>query len=161
METVEQASDRVVVRRLRPDDLERVVRLDAKVVGRERAKYYELILERNLRETGIQVSLAAEVEREFAGFLLARAWYGEFGSLEPVAVLEAIAVHPHYRGQGVGTALIEQLATNLRALGLNRLRTAVDWPDLELLAFFHERGFAPAQTLLLERDLSARRPDAS
>jgi len=155
-ERAQELSDKVVVRRLKPDDLERVIRLDAKVVGRERSEYFKLILQRNLRETGVQVSLAAEVDKDFAGFLLARAWYGEFGALEPVGVIEAIAVHPTYRGQGVGTALMRQLVTNLRALGLTRLRTEVDWNDLEILTFFNRQQFKPTQHLLLERDLTAR-----
>jgi ribosomal protein S18 acetylase RimI-like enzyme len=156
MESTANLSERIVVRNLQPDDLERVIKLDAKIVGRERGEYYKRILQRNLRETGVQVSLAAEVEREFAGFLLARAWYGEFGRLEPVAVLEAIAVHPHHRREGVGKALLDQLELSLRALGLTKLRTQVEWRDLELLAFFHRRSFEPARALLLECDLAPK-----
>lgn len=151
-------SERLVVRRLRADDLGRVIALDAKVVGRERGKFFEQVLERNLRETGIQVSLAAELEGLFAGYLLAHAYHGEFGTLEPVAVLESFSVHPDFRRQGVGTALLRQLMIDLRALGLDKLRTEVDWRDLGLLGFFHRAGFVPAPRLLLERDLTREPP---
>jgi GNAT superfamily N-acetyltransferase len=152
METLE--TERVLVRRLRPDDLARVIALDAKVMGRERGKFFELVLARNLRDTGLQVSLAAELDGLFAGFLLAHAYYGEFGTLEPVAVLESFAVHPDFRHQGIGRALFEQLELNLRALGIGTLRTEVDWREFELLAFLHHSGFAPAHRLVLERDLA-------
>lgn len=153
METLEK-SERVVVRRLRPDDLQRVIALDAKIVGRPRDKFFEQVLNRNLRETGIQVSLAAELDGLFVGYLLAHAYYGEFGTLEPVAVLESFGVHPDFRGQGVGDALMHQLTTNLRGLGLDTLRTEVDWRDFALMGFFHREGFVPAQRFVLERDLS-------
>ncbi len=148
-QSLEQQSS-IVVRRLRPADLERVVRIDAKILGRERSKYFESVLQRNLRDTGVQVSLAAEQDGAFVGFLLARAWYGEFGTLEPYAVLEAIGVHPDFQGCGVGAALLEQLVVNLNALGLTRLRTEVEWRDRELVNFFHRAGFTPAPRLCLD-----------
>ena len=148
----------VVVRRLRPDDLEAVVRLDAKNIGRRRDEYFKVKLEQNLAETGIQVSLAAELDGAFVGFLLARVFYGEFGTMEPVAVLDTFGVHPGFRGQGVGRALVGQLATNLRGLGIPRLRTDVSWDDQDLLGFFHHQGFRPSAMLCLEADLTGDRP---
>lgn len=145
----------VLVRKLKPEDLGRVVALDAKIMGRERRQFYEGVLERNLRESGIQISLAAEIEGLFVGFLLARAWYGEFGSMEPQAVLESLGVHPDFRGRGVGRSLMEQLAINLRGLRLSTVRTEVGWNDLRMLAFLHRLGFSPAQRLVLERAVDA------
>lgn len=150
METTLERGERVVVRKLRPDDLTRVIALDAKILGRERAKFFESVLQRNLRETGVQVSLAAELDGIFVGYLLARAWYGEFGTMEPYAALESFGVHPDFQKQGVGRALLEQLVTNLNGLGLKLLRTEVDWNDLELIAFFHRAGFKPSQRLCLD-----------
>jgi ribosomal protein S18 acetylase RimI-like enzyme len=144
----------VVVRRLRPADLEAVVLLDAKNTGRMRRAYFQVKLAQNLAETGIQVSLAAERNGAFVGFLLARVYYGEFGLLEPVAVLDTFGVHPDFRGRGVGRALLRQLRTNLRGLGIPRLRTDVGWDDQDLLGFFHHEGFRPAPILCLELDLT-------
>ena len=148
----------MIVRGLKPEDLEAVIALDAKNVGRRREEYFKVKLQQNLTETGIRVSLAAEIDRIVCGFLLARVYYGEFGTLEPVAVLESFSVHPDFRRQGVGSALMRQLVLNLRALGLDKLRTEVDWRDLALLGFFHHAGFVPAQRLLLERDLTREPP---
>jgi len=152
MEQTNQQEERTVVRGLRPADLEAVIALDAKNVGRRRNEYFKVKLEQNLAETGIKVSLAAEQEGCFCGFLLARVYYGEFGTLEPVAVLDTFGVHPDFRRRGVGTALLRQLAVNLTGLGVRRLQTEVDWDNQELLGFFHREGFRPAPRLCLELD---------
>jgi ribosomal protein S18 acetylase RimI-like enzyme len=149
----------VVVRNLRPADLEAVIALDAKNVGHRRDDYFRVKLQQNLAETGIKVSLAAEVDGAFAGFLLARVYYGEFGQTEPVAVLDTIDVHPSFRGKGVGNALLGQLRTNLAGLGVACLRTEVGWDELPLIGFFQHEGFRPAARLCLDLDLAARRAE--
>lgn len=160
MESVSLEKEPVYVRRLRPDDLTRVVTLDGHVTGRRRDEYFKIKLDQALAETGIEVSLAAEIDGCFTGFLLARVYYGEFGSLEPVAVLDTIAVHPDYQGQGVGAALLDQLCKNLSALGIPSLRTEVGWEDQHLLHFFHHARFRPADRLCLDLDLAGGdRPD--
>jgi len=159
MHTPSLEEQAVLVRRLRPDDLEPVVALDAKNAGRRRDEYFRVKLEQNLAETGIQVSLAAELEELFVGFLLVRVYYGEFGTMEPVAVLDTFGVHPDFHGRGVGKSLLRQLRTNLRGLGIPRLRTEVGWDDQALLGFFHHEGFRPSPILCLELDVGERRPD--
>jgi len=152
-------TEAVVVRGLRPADLEAVIALDAKAVGRRREEYFKVKLQQNLVETGIKVSLAAELEGCFCGFLLARVFYGEFGTLEPVAVLDTLDVHPEFRRRGVGRALLRQLRVNLHGLGVGRLQTEVAWDDQDLLRFFHGRGFHPAERLCLDLDLTQPPPD--
>lgn len=154
MTTFDDSQERdVVVRRLRAEDLEAVIRVDAKATGRRRDEYFKLKLKQALSDTGVQISLGAEVDSSFVGYLLARVYYGEFGSLEPVAVLDTLGVHPDFRRRGVGTALIDQLRTNLRGLGIPTLETEVSWKDTELLVFFNREGFQPAGRLCLELNL--------
>ncbi|MCB9913593.1 MAG: GNAT family N-acetyltransferase [Planctomycetes bacterium] len=143
----------VTVRTLRPEDLEAVIRLDAKVFGKRRDEYFKIKLAQNLAETGIKVSLAGEVDGLFVGFLLCRVMYGEFGSPEPVAFLDTLGVDPGFQRKGVGHALLEQLQTNLRGLGVNTLRSEVAWDDLDLLAFFQRTGFKPAARVCLDLEL--------
>jgi ribosomal protein S18 acetylase RimI-like enzyme len=146
-----------VVRQLRPQDLEAVIALDAKAVGRRREEYFKVKLKQAMSDTGIQVSLGAEVEGIFAGFLLARVYYGEFGAPEPVAVLDTMGVHPDFRGRGVGNDLIDQLRTNLLGLGIRTLQTEVSWQNPGLLAFFQREGFQPAPRFCLDLDLEKTR----
>ncbi len=149
--------DDVTVRNLRPEDLDALVALDAKVVGRRRDEFLKLKLRQAFADSGIAVSLAAEVEGRVVGFLLARVYYGEFGVTERVAVLDVLGVHPDSRGRHVGAALIDQLRTNLLGLGLRTLQTEVSWQDGDLMAFFRHEGFVPAQRLCLDLDLARTR----
>ncbi|MFQ5789170.1 MAG: GNAT family N-acetyltransferase [Acidobacteriota bacterium] len=147
----------IVVRRLRSEDLDAVIALDAKITGRRREEYFKLKLKQALSDTGIQTSLAAELDGLFIGFLLARVYYGEFGAMEPVAVLDTLGVHPDFKGHGAGSALIDQLRTNLLGLGISHVQTEVGWENLELLAFFNHEGFRPAPRFCLDLDLEKTR----
>lgn len=155
-----QSDEPVVVRRLQSADLEAVIAIDAKTSGRRRGEYLELKLKQALSDTGIEVSLAAELGGDLVGFLLARVYYGEFGSLEPVAVLDTIGVRPDRHGHGVGRALLAQLRTNLLGLGIQQLQTEVAWDNMELIRFFHREGFRPAARFCLDLDLEAARQRA-
>ena len=154
METVGELEERVMVRGLRPGDLQPVIALDAKNTGRRREEFFKLKLQQNLAESGIKISLAAELDGCFCGFLLARVYYGEFGSPEPVAVRETLDVNPDFRRQGVGTSLMRQLCKNLTGLGVSRLQTEVSWDDPALLAFFQQQRFCLANRICLDLDLT-------
>ncbi len=149
--------DKVVVRRLRPNDLQAVIALDAKNTGRHREEYFKLKLAQALSDTGIEVSLAAELDGTFVGFLLSRVYYGEFGSTEQVAVLDTFGVHPDFHGKGVGAAMLGQLRTNLLGLGIQTLQTEVSWENPNLLGFFNTLGFKPAARFCLDLNLQEAR----
>ena len=82
----------VYVRRLLPSDLEPVIALDARLIGRRRDEYFRVKLDMAMKETGVEVSLAAELDGIFTGFLIARVFYGEYGITEPVAVLDVVRI---------------------------------------------------------------------
>lgn len=147
----------VRVRKLRPGDLQPVIHLDAKITGRRREQYFEHKLKMALADTGVQLSLAAEVDGCFCGFLLCHVYYGEFGTAEQVAVLDTLGVNPDFGGKGVGAAMFDQLVTNLDALGIRALETEVGWNDQRLLSFFQHAGFQPAPRFCLDLDVRAAR----
>ncbi len=155
------AGDRVdpVVRRLQGADLDACIRLDEKITGRRRTEYFRLKLRESLADTGIRISLAAECDGALTGFLLARVYYGEFGCLDPVAVLDTLGVHPEFRGKGIGRAMLRQLLTDLRGLNVTTLQTQVHWDDQGLMTFFQRQGFRPAPRLCLDRAVDAPGPD--
>jgi ribosomal protein S18 acetylase RimI-like enzyme len=161
-EPVEQSgvleTDAVLVRTMREDDLQTVVTIDAAATGRRRPRYFQLMLERSVRQVALQASLVAELEGRVVGFVIASLYYGEFGVVEPTASIDAISVHPDYRGRLVGKALMRQLRMNLSALQMSTLRTEVAWDDFELLAFFKREGFGPARRLCLESRLDPTAP---
>jgi predicted N-acetyltransferase YhbS len=143
-------TDSVAVRSLQRGDAEAVARIDERITGRSRRAYFEKKIEVTLREAGISLSLVAEIDRAPVGFLVASVDYGQFGVLEPVAVLDAIGVHPDFRDRRVGSALLRQLALNLRALHIQTLRTEVDWRQSDLAQFLQRQRFLPAARLCLE-----------
>jgi ribosomal protein S18 acetylase RimI-like enzyme len=154
MEHLQLDKDTCRVRNLRPADLDRVVALDLLITGRERRGYYQHKLEMHLLDTSVAVSLGAESDGRLVGFLLARVWTGEFGVTENTAVLDSIGVHPDFQHKGIGDALIDQLATNLRGLQVSTLRTQVAWEQFELLRFFHHHGFRPSASVCLDLNLA-------
>ncbi len=153
MQTEQPLRDEVLVRNLRPGDLATVVKLDARNTGRSRETFLSQKLQQAFADTGIAVSLAVEMDERVVGFLLARVYYGEFGVVEPAAVLDVIGVDPDYRGRRVAAAMIDQLRTNLVGLGIRRLQTEVRWDNPELLTFFEREGFRLAQRVCLDLEL--------
>jgi ribosomal protein S18 acetylase RimI-like enzyme len=145
--------EHVQVRQLEASDLESVVRVDAAHSKRPRREFYQRKLAEALRDSGIRISLAAETEGTFAGFLLGRVYYGEFGVPEPVAIIDAIGVDPRLAGRKVGAALLAQLEANMRGLGVDRIQTQVDWDSFQLLGFLRATDFRPAPVLTLEKRL--------
>ncbi len=152
-------TDRTVVRLMNERDLEAVVKIDAAASGRRRPRYFQLMLERAVKQAALQVSLAAEVDGHVVGFAIVSLYYGEYGVSEPTASLDAISVDPANRGQHVGKALLRQLRLNLSALRVTTLRTEVSWDNFDLLAFFKKEGFSPARRLCLECALDPTRSE--
>lgn len=145
--------DKVPVRSMTADDLDAIIAIDRHNTGRNRRAFYEKKLEESLDETGVRVSLVAEIDGRPAGYLMARVDYGEFGQTEPVAVIDSIGVDPANSHQHVGTAMMSQLMANLSALQVERVRTEVVWDHYALNGFLSKCGFQPAPRLVFRRTL--------
>jgi len=147
---MDEEQNGVTVRLLTLADAPRLVRMDQAITGRNRTAWYEGKLKRALKESDLQVSLGAEVDGFLVGAVLGSLHYGEFGQPEPIAVLDTILVDPGFSRRGIGSALLESLTRNLRALGIERLRTEVAWDEHDLSRFLGLQGFVPAPRLVLE-----------
>lgn len=148
------ARDRVPVRAMKESDLRSVVAIDRRITGRDRTGYFTRKFQEALHELGVRVSLVAERDQGPVGFIMARVDFGEFGRIEPTAVIDTIGVDPEDRDQGIGRALLSQLLVNLTTLRVERVRTEVDWRDRELLAFLDHCGFRPSQELCFNRAIT-------
>jgi len=144
------ARDRIPVRSMLESDLRPIVAIDRRITGRDRSAYLERKLKEALHESDVRVSLVAERDGGPAGFIMARVDFGEFGRVEPTAVLDTIGVDPDYRDLGVGRALLSQLLINLSTLRVEYIRTELDWRERDLLGFLDHCGFSPAQELCFE-----------
>ncbi|HXF88216.1 MAG TPA: GNAT family N-acetyltransferase [Xanthobacteraceae bacterium] len=143
------ARDRIPVRAMAEGDLAALIGIDRRITGRDRAEYFRQKMREALNESDIRVSLVAEQNGIPVGFIMARVDFGEFGRLEPTAVMDTIGVDPDFRNQGVGRALLSQLLVNLQTLRVERIRTEVDWHNHDLLAFLDRCGFRTSQQLCL------------
>jgi ribosomal protein S18 acetylase RimI-like enzyme len=149
----ELATDGVVVRTLAEADLDAIVRIDASAFGRARREYYRDKVSASLRDSRVHMSLVAELDGLVVGFLMAQTHYGEFGRAEPAAVIDSLGVHKDFQKRHVGAALMRQFLMNVRALGVERVRTEVAWNDLDLVRFFDHAGFKPGSRIVLEREI--------
>jgi ribosomal protein S18 acetylase RimI-like enzyme len=143
------AGKKSLIRSLREEDLDAVVRIDSKLTGRDRSRYYQIKFKEILDESGIRVSLVAEDFNVVAGFITARLDYGEFGKADQAAAIDTIGVHPAYKGTGLGSALLCQLLDNLSNLKVESVRAQVSWKNFDLQQFLHAKGFVPSQRLVL------------
>lgn len=146
--------DRIRVRSLTEGDLPAIVAIDRANTGRNRREYIRHLVGEVLNRSGIRVSLVAETDQGApVGFIMVRIDFGEFGRLEPEAVIDTIGVDPLFAQHGIGTALMSQLLVNLRGLQIEKVRTGVAWNDYKLLRFLEQRGFAPSQRVALRKHL--------
>ncbi len=145
------ARDTADVRSMTPADLADIVRIDRGITGRDRSGYIGTRLTEAMDDSAIRVSLTARRDGAIVGYLMARADLGDFGRIEPVAVVDTIGVDPEYAHRGVAHALMSQLFANLGALRIERVETVVAPRDLALSGFLYGVGFAPAQRLAFVR----------
>lgn len=145
------ARDKYDVRALNAGDLDDIIRIDQRVTGRKREAYIRELLDEAMGDSAVRVSLVARVDGISAGFAMARADFGDYGRVEPVAVLDTIGVDPDYGHRGVGQALLSQLFANLQALGVERVETMVARENFGLLGFFYDAAFQQSQRLSFEK----------
>ncbi len=143
--------DRIPIRSLQADDIEAVLRIDRQITGHDRSEYYRRKFSEVLEESGVRISLVAELDDQVVGFIMARVDYGEFGRTDTVAVIDDIAIAKSARGQRVGPALMDQLLANLRTLRVQAARTEVEWNRFDMTRFLERCGFRPAAQLALSQ----------
>ncbi|MBF0334372.1 MAG: GNAT family N-acetyltransferase [Alphaproteobacteria bacterium] len=143
--------DRIPVRSMVEADLPAIIAIDRKITGRDRGAYYRRKLAEVLEQSGVRVSLVAEVDGQFAGFVMARLDYGDFGRTLSTGVIDTIGVSPALAGREVGRALLSQLMINLASLRVEKVQTTVAWNQFGLLGFLEKAGFRPAQRLSFRR----------
>lgn len=143
--------DRIPCRSMRSEDLEAILRIARLIDGSDHAAYYRDKMDESLTQSGIRVSMVAELNGRVVGFVMASVDFGDFGRAEPAAVIDSIGIERECAHRGVGTALLSQLVANLGTLRSDTVRTVVAWDRSDLLGFFHASGFAPSQSLAFSR----------
>jgi len=145
--------DKVPCRSLKKEDGAAVIKIDRKIVGYDRSRYFNRIIEEVFQDSAIRVSLVAECDDHVVGFVMARVDFGEFGKTEPAAVIDTLGVDPGYAHRHVGSALLSQLLANLAVLRADYVRTEVGARQLGLQGFLQKSGFSTAQSLSLLKEI--------
>ena len=68
-----------------------------------------------------------------------------------VALLDELYVVPHLRGQGIGSAIVDQLVSMSRARGVDLIEINVDEGDIDARRFYERHGFSSTEPGSTER----------
>lgn len=143
------------IRLMKADDFDAVVAIDEKIINKSRPEYYEQRFEKLFRSNDyVPVSLVAEnKDGQVIGFVMGELYLGEFGILQEEATLDTIGVDPQHQQTGIGKLLISEFIDHLKTVGVQKIRTLVDWNESSLIHFFSQNGFSPSKTINLEREI--------
>jgi len=152
----------VKIRVLIESDLDAVVEIDKKVLGKERRAFWK----RKIAYAGIypRPALVAELEGKVVGFILGYVSGWEFGIPDTVGWINALGVDPDFQRCGIGRKLFNALieifkksgkqetleTKDLRVEGVNVVYTLASWNDWDLLQFYHAMGFKKGEMLTLQ-----------
>ncbi|WP_290901256.1 GNAT family N-acetyltransferase [Ferroglobus sp.] len=141
-------ANKLVIRPLRQEDFEEVVRIDSEYTGERREEYYKRLFNEILNaEHAIITSLAAEYDGKLVGFIAGTVFSGEFGIPENTAYITTMGVDKDFVRMGIGKELFKEFVRNVRAAGVTKIYTIVDWEEnWDLLSFFRRAGFKPSAT---------------
>ncbi|CAI09130.1 GNAT family N-acetyltransferase [Aromatoleum aromaticum] len=145
------AEQKRVMRVLTKDDLNAVVEIDAAASKQNRRDYYERKFAAILNpKHEINASLICEIDGKIAGFVMGDIYFGEFGIPESTATIDTIGVDPRFQNHGVASELLDQFMMNMKAGGVSKVYTLVNWDDFALEKFFSRQKFAPSKRINLE-----------
>jgi len=129
----------ILVREMKVEDIERVLAIDTKITGNDRAVTYSTLPRSDLGGE-LDISYVAEVGGQIVGFLLGRMGDSP-DQAEGCFLLDMIGVDPDYRRQGIGRKLIQAFEEGCREKGACSIRVMVSWHDWWLLSFLSSMGF--------------------
>lgn len=132
---------KVKVRPFTQEDLEAIVNIDRKVLGKSRWNYWKQSIDLSNNQYPPSC-LVAEFEAQVIGFILGQVSGWEFRIPDTVGWISTIGVDPVYQHNGVARKLSQEYVNNLKAIGVSIVYTLVNWSDWDLLKFFRAMGFS-------------------
>ena len=142
-------SKKAVVRKMKEKDLDDVVAIDTKVLGKSRWDYW--LMKMTLAEQRLPTaSLVAETDGKVVGFILGDASGYEYDVPENIGWIDTIGVDPAYQKQGIARMLMNEMIVNLKKVGVDTVYTMVNWRDWNLLKFFDAFGYKKGPLINLE-----------
>ncbi len=139
--------EKVKIRTFSEEDLETIVEIDRKILGKSRLTYWKQQID--LSKSHFPLScLVAELEGKVIGFILGEVSGGQFNVPDTVGWISTIGVDPSYQHQGVARKLSQEFVRNLRSIGVSIVYTLVNWNDWDLLKFFRAMGFSRGEEMI-------------
>ena len=148
----DDSSNSPVIRPMVSSDLDRIVEIDTKVLGKPRPEYWEMKLEHVEKRNQVS-SLVAEMDGRVVGFIIGDVSRWEYGVPEDIGYIDTIGVDPAYQRKGVARILFGEMTRSLKESGVKSIYTFVIKRDWRLLKFFNSLGFQPGDMVNLELDL--------
>ena len=138
----EELPKQMSIRPLTLSDLDAIVEIDRKVLGKPRQDFWKKRMELISANRFPHSSLVAELEEKVIGFILGEVSGWEFGVPDTIGWINTIGVDPGYQHRGVAKRLGEEFVKNVKSIGVSLVYTLVSWNDWDLLKFFRAMGFA-------------------
>lgn len=158
----------VKIRVLSENDLDAVVEIDKKVLGKERRAFWR----RKVAYADVypRPALVAELDEKVIGFIMGYVSGWEFGVPDTVGWIDTLGVDPAYQRRGVGKALFNALIENFKRSGrektsgvdtaenppiegVNVVYTLANWNNWDLVKFYHAMGFKKGEMLNLKLEI--------
>jgi ribosomal protein S18 acetylase RimI-like enzyme len=155
----------VKIRVLSENDLDAVVEIDKKILGKEKRAFWK----RKMAYADIypRPALVAELEGKVVGFIMGYVSGWEFGVPDTIGWIDTLGVDPAYQRRGIGRALFNALIENFKHSGreetpetkelekpkiegVNVVYTLTNWSDWDLIQFYHAMGFKKGELLNLK-----------
>ncbi len=137
----ENLTQSVNVRSFSEKDLQAIVEIDRRILGKSRLEYWKQQIELSNAHYPLSC-LVAEYEGKVIGFILGEVSGGEFKVPDTVGWISTIGVDPDYQHKGVARKLSQEFVKNLKTAGVTIVYTLVNWGDWDLLKFFRAMGFS-------------------
>jgi ribosomal protein S18 acetylase RimI-like enzyme len=139
----------VEIRAMKYDDLDDIVAIDRKVLGKDRRDYWQMKIELSDKRSPM-ASLVAVLNGQVVGFILGDASGWEYGIPDTVGYIDIIGVDPQYSGRGIGRLLVGEMVSNLKKVGVNTVYTFVNKDSPDLMKFFMKLGFTVGDMVNLQ-----------
>ncbi len=140
-----------IMRVLKKGDLEGIVAIDTKITNQNRREYYARKIDTITDpERSINTSIVAELDGKVVGFIMGDVYFGECGIPETSATIDTLGVDPSIQNKGLASELLDQFMMNMKAAGVNKVYTLVNWDDFALEKFFSRHKFVPSKRINLE-----------
>jgi len=144
---VDKDAGKIKIREIKEEDLEAILELDRKLVGKQRSVTYENPIGTYLGGD-FSLSFVAVDKKKIVGFVM-----GQLEGPGKKGWIQTLAVDPDYRRSKIGARLVEALLARYNSKGIDTVQMAASWRDAGMLSFLNSLGFTRSDMVQLEKAL--------